>query len=278
MMSLAEASSYFDRTQVLDAFTGETLFFGQIDPYDDSKRDAMVAYRRVLSVAPGTVIPAHRSIRVFGTVWLVAGEAEIDGLEEAHRVKYVLQAASGILNIGTLSEFLGGAPAASVYGFAGWVKDAKQIEESSDIANMYEILLPRATVVLPQQVLWNGAEVYLSMSVRTLPSEYVGVSAVRLEQTEPLEAEITSRVYAPAQGAYVTGPTDYPYALRARWLSLFKYDAQLAARYQEGDFVLALPEETAINTSSRVVFNEENHSVLSVTVLPGGVAAHLRRV
>ena len=278
MMSLADASSYFDTTEVLDAYSGELLFLAQVDPYDDSKRDAMVAYRRVLSVAPGTTIPTHRCVSIFGAIWLVAGEAEIDGLDEQHRVKYVLQAATGLLNIGTLTEFLDGAPAVTVYGFAGWVKDAKQIEESSDIANMFEILLPRATTVQPQQVLWDATTVYLSMSVRTLPSEFVGVSAVRLEQAEPLEAEITTRVYAPAQGTYVAGATNYPYALRARWLSLFKYDAQLAARYQEGDFVLALPEETEITTSSRVLFNEQNHSVLSVTVLPGGVAAHLRRI
>ncbi|MBT2326745.1 hypothetical protein J7E62_31010 [Variovorax paradoxus] len=277
MMSLAAASAYFDRTEVFDAYSGELLFLAQIDPYDDSKRDAMVAYRRVLSVAPGVVIPTHRCIHVFGAVYAVAGEPSIDGLNEAHRVKYVLQTADGQLSVGTITQFLDSDPAATVYAFASWAKDAKQEEESSDVANVFEVILPLGTEVKPKQVLWRAGIAYIATSVRRLPSDFVGVTAVRLDQVEPLEATIQSRTFNPATGGYTLGAAAYPYALRVRWQSLFSYDAQLEARHQEGDFTLALPDETVVDTSSKITFSDMNLRVLAVNPLEGGIAVHVRR-
>ncbi|VTU32259.1 hypothetical protein H4CHR_02976 [Variovorax sp. PBS-H4] len=277
MMTLAAASSYFDRTEVFDAYSGELLFRAQIDPYDDSKRDAMVAYRRVLSVAPDVVIPSHRCIRAFGAVYIVAGEASIDGLDEAHRVKHVLQASDGTFKVGTITQFLDNDPASTVYGFAEWVKDAKQEAESSDLANVFEVIMPLGTNVKPRQVLWRDDIVYITTSVRRLPSDFIGVTAVRLDQVEPLEAGIQSRTYNPATGGYTLGAQDFPYALRVRWQNLFRYDAQLEARYQEGDFTLALPEDTEVDTSSRITFMDVPHRVLAVDVIEGAVAVHVRR-
>lgn len=279
MMTLAQASSYFDRTEVFDAYSGASLFHGQIDPYDDSKRDAMAAYRRVLSVAPGTLIPSHRAIDVFGIRWLVAGEPEIDGLAEPHRVKYVLQMTEGAFRIGTVTDFLdGGGSISPRYAFPSWVKDAKQIEESSDVANLFEIILPLDTAVGPKQVIWKAGAAYLTLSARRLPSDFVGANSVRLDQAEPFEAVIRSRTFSPTEGKFVVGQATYTQALRVRWQSLFDYDAQLAPRFQEGDFTLAFAEETELSTSSRVEFEGELLSVLSVNSIAGGVIAHVRRV
>jgi hypothetical protein len=277
MMTLAAASSYFDRTEVFDAYSGVPLFLAQIDPYDDSKRDAMVAYRRVLSVAPGVEIPSHRCIRVFGAVYVVAGEPSIDGLDEAHRVKYVLQSADGQFNLGTITQFLASAPAATAYGFASWTKDAKQEEESSDVANVFEVILPLGTELKPQQILWRAGVAYITTSVRRLPSDYVGATAVRLDQTEPVNATIQARTYNPGAGAYSPGVSATAAALRVRWQSLFRYDAQLEARHQEGDFTLALPDGTVVDTSSKIAFAGMSLSVLAVNPIEGAVAVHVRR-
>lgn len=277
MMSLAAASSYFDRTEVLDAYTGAFLFLAQVDPYDDSKRDAMVAYRRVLSVAPGTAIPAHRCIRVFGATYVVAGEPSIDGLNEAHRVKYVLQSADGQFNVGTISQFLDGSPQETVYGFASWAKDAKEEGESSDVANVFEVILPLGTAIAPHRVLWRQGVAYITTSARRLPSDFVGVTATRLDQVEPLEVTLQSRTYSPAVGAYSLGPATNARALRVRWQNLFRYDAQLDARHKEGDFTLALPEGVEVDTSSRIKFEGASLSVLAVNEIEGAVTAHVRR-
>jgi hypothetical protein len=277
MMTLAAASAYFDRTEVFDGYTGASLFFAQIDPYDDSKRDAMVAYRRVLSVAPGVSIPDHRCIRVFGAVYIVAGEPSIDGLSEAHRVKYVLQSADGHFKVGSISQFLASTPAATVYGFASWVKDAKQEGESSDVANVFEVILPLGTAVKPQQMLWQDGVAYIAISVRRLPSDYVGITAVRLDQIEPIAATIQSRVYNPAAGAYTLGSAEIAQGLRVRWQSLFRYDAQLEERHQEGDFTLALPEATPVNSSSKISFGGATYGVLAVNPIEGAVTVHVRR-
>lgn len=112
MLKLSAAASYFDRTPVVDAYTGAVICYGQVDPYDESKRDAGAAYRRVLSVAPGQVLPAHGAVSVLGMTWLV-GRRERDGLQELHRDKYVLQPVDTQFNVATLTGYLSGTPRAS---------------------------------------------------------------------------------------------------------------------------------------------------------------------
>lgn len=277
MLTLAQASSYFDRTQAYDAYSGAPAFLCQVDPYDDSKRDAMVAYRRVLSVAPGVQIPAGRAVTIFDIVWLVAGEPEVDGLEQAHRVKYVMQMADGLLNMGTVTDFLAGTPARAVYGFPGWVKDAREEGESSSIAGMYELLVPLGTPAAPLQVFWQAGAAYLSLSARRLPSDFVGLTCLKLDQVAPVNATLQHRVFNAVAGTHTLGAAVSRPALRVRWQNLFRYDAQMDQRFQEGDFTLAFPLGTAIDHSTRVTFEGVQHRVLAVNEHPGVVAAHLRR-
>ncbi len=84
MLTLADASGYFDRTPMADTVTGSTLFYGQVDPYGDAVRDSATAYRRILSVKPGTVMPASKTLKIFGRVWII-GDSEIDGQSVQHR-------------------------------------------------------------------------------------------------------------------------------------------------------------------------------------------------
>lgn len=58
-VKLAQVSRYFDRTLVTDPVTGGFLFKAQFSNYDDSKRDAFTAYRRIMSLSPEITSPAR---------------------------------------------------------------------------------------------------------------------------------------------------------------------------------------------------------------------------
>lgn len=277
MLTLAQAASYFDRTDVFDGYTGTLLFQCQIDPYDDSKRDAMAAYRRVMSVRPGTQLPAHLVLQTMGQHWIAAARPEADGLEELHREKYVLQAAQDRYRLGSMGQFLAGVPATEVFAFPAWVRDAKQIEESSDVANLFEVILPLGVDCAAHDVLWAGDEAFLSLSVRRLPSQFLGVQCLRLGQVAPAPATLVSRAFSPVQGKQVDALSTIVPALRVRWQSLFAYESQLATRYQEGDFALVVPAGTIVTKDTKVSFAGADHSVLDVDQLRDSVALHLRR-
>jgi hypothetical protein len=274
MLKLSEAASFFDRTPVLDAYTGVQICFGQVDPYDDSKRDAGSAYRRVLSVAPGTVLPAHSAVRVFGVDWLL-GRKEVDGLEELHRDKYVLQPGAGFYRLGTLDQYLAGADLGLNLASPEPVKTAKEIESSSDVVVLYNVYLGFSVPAPKHSVIWAPGEAYLVLSDQTLPSGLRAAYTLELEHPRSTCA-VVSRSFNPGLGMYVEGAVSVVSVLRVRWQNLFEYAGQMSERYQEGDDVLVLPSGTVVTVQSRLSAYGKNWSVLSVDDLGGAVTVHAR--
>lgn len=274
MLTLADASAFFDRTPVLDPLTGDRLFYGQMDPYDDSKRDSATAYRRVLSVKPGTPMPASRTVRIFGAVWLVGGK-EVDGLDVAHRDKYVLHPATAQFSIRTLAEHLAGTAGTPTWGDREWVKYGKETAVSSRPVPLYNLYLPVGVAIAERQIAWDGVEALLISSVGLQPS---GVQAALGELLgDPVAtATVSSNVYDPAAGSYTAGSTVSVPCLQVRWQALYEYDSQADAKYQEGDTNFVVPLGTAVDNSTVVTLGGVAWRVLSVEELAGVLVVHGR--
>lgn len=275
MMTLAQVSSYFDRAPALDAYSGAQLFLCQVGPYDDSKRDAGAAYRRVLSVAPGTPIPGHRCISVHGQTWIV-GAKEVDGLEEAHRDKYVLQSGAERTRVSRLGSFLAGTSEHTVCASFEWLKDAAEQDISSKVPQHYQVYLPLGTDARPQDVLWSQGVAFLVLAPRWQPSGFTIAHCLQLEQTLPEPAILEGRTYDPVAGAYTSGAAVSVPALRARWQNLFRYDTQADARFQEGDCSVAVPDSASVSTATRVTLAGQTWKVLAVDRMAGVKVLHAR--
>jgi len=274
MLKLSQASAYFDRTPVLDAYKGSVVCMGQVDPYDESKRDAGAAYRRVLSVAPGTTIPTHGALRIFDTVWL-AGRRERDGLAELHRDKYVLQPADGQFGFSTLTQYLAGTTRAQAYVAAEPVKTGKESESSSDVIAFYNLYMAPSVAVAKHEVLWVADQAFLALSVQVLPSGLKTAYSLKLDHS-PVDAVLRTRVFDPVQGRHTLGASVNTRAARIRWQNLFEYEGQMEERYQEGDDTFALPAGSVVDTSSTVQAYGRTWRVLSVDDLGGAVTVHGR--
>lgn len=274
MLSLADASSYFDRTEVRDPDTNAVLFKGQTDLYDDSRRDAGGAYRRILSVAPGTAMPSHGAIRIRGQVWLL-GNIEKDGLEEEHRDKYVLQAAPVKHSVSRLSGFLTASVASSLWGSAEWVKDGKEVEVSSRSVQQYSLYFASSADVREYDVIWWGVSSYLALSVHQQASGFLVATCVKLEYA-PADATLNTRVYDPVLGEFASSVPTTVRALRVRWQSLFLYASEADARYVEGDCSIVLPAGTPVATKDTVTLAGTTWHVVSVETLGGAKVIHGR--
>lgn len=273
MMTLADAAAYFDRTPVLDPDNASVLFYAQVEPYDDSRRDAGAAYRRVLSVAPGTTVPG--AINVLGQVWVV-GKRESDALEVTLRDKYVLQPAAIKASVSRLNSFLAGTQTSAVWMAIEWLKDGKEVESSSNVVTMYTIIAPDGADLREHDIVWYTGRGLMLQKPRHHPSGYVEAEAVELAQAAPLAATISTRSFSPATGSYSVTSTGTAQCLAVRWQSLYLYDMQAAARYQEGDATLALPAGTALTTNDRVTLAGKDWKILTVQSLAGCVCAHAR--
>ncbi len=71
-MKLKNVARYFDDDKVYDAHTNALLFKAQFSSYEGSQPDGSVQRRRVMSHAPGTVMPAKRVIKVNDEIWITA--------------------------------------------------------------------------------------------------------------------------------------------------------------------------------------------------------------
>lgn len=274
-MKLVDAASYFDLTEARHPDTGALLFKGQFGPFDDSRRDANAAYRRTLSVRPGTAIPAERTMRFMDVVWLI-GAMEPDGLAEVHRQKYVVQQTPLKLSISRLPAFLAGTVASTAWSNPQWVKDAKQLEESSSLPQMFEVYQASVADVRVHDVLWVTGTAYLVLSVHQQSSGFQSSNCLKLDQAAPLAATVTPRTYSPTTGAYTNGTPVAVNALRVRWQSLYAYGSQAEERFQEGDCSVVLPAGTTVTTRSTVLLSGVTYQILSVNSISGAVVLHAR--
>lgn len=274
MLTLADAAAYFDRTPILHPDNDLVLFYGQVDPFDESRRDAVAAYRRILSVAPGTAIPTSRAIKVHGQVWIVGGY-ETDGLADPHRQKYVLHPAGGKFSISTLSGFLSGSVVTTAWADIEWLKDAKEESQSSRPIPISTAYLGKNAPLSEYSVLHSGSEAYLTLAVRRTPSGLLSGTCLLLQHSVAAAA-LATRAYDPVAGSYSTTATASVNCLRVRWQSLFMYDSMADAKYQEGDCSLVLPFGTAVDTASRITLAGQVWAVVSSEVLGGAVVVHAR--
>jgi hypothetical protein len=275
MLTLADASSYFDRTPILDADTGATLFYGQVDPYQDAIRDSATAYRRILSVKPGTAIPTKRAVRIFGSTWLV-GVSELDGHASAHREKYVLHPAPSTLAVTSLSGYVSGAAPVNNFGDMIWLKDGKEDASSSRAVPMLTAYLSSTAALAEYDVVKVGSQGYLAMPPHLQASGVLSATCSRLEYA-PVDATLSTRTYDPVQGKYTATVNTTVKCLRVRWQTLFLYGSQGDAKYQEGDCSLVLPAGTVLATKDTLTLSGQTWSILAVEGLGGAVVAHARR-
>lgn len=275
MLTLADASVYFDRTPVLSVTNGATLFYGQVDPYQDSVRDSATAYRRILSVKPGTSMPANRLVKIHGSVWII-GDSETDGMAVAHRDKYVLHPAATQLLMYRLANYLTPAVSFTSWGDMVWFKDGKEDASSSRAVPMYSAYLPMGTDLQEYDVIKVGARGYLVQPSHELASGVLSATCVRLDY-DPAPATLGIRVYDPVQGKYTSSTASTVTCLRVRWQSLYLYGSQGEVKYQEGDCSLVFPAGTNLATKDTVTLAGQGWSILAVESLGGAVVAHARK-
>lgn len=274
-MKLSDVATFFDLIPVTHPVSGVLLFQGQVDPYDDSKRDSATAYRRILSVRPGTAMPTPPVVRLLGQNWLV-GSMEPDGWAELHREKYVIQQAPLEASVSRLSGFLSSTVASTVHCNPYWVKDAKQLEVSAETPPLYEVALAKGSDVRLHDVIWATGQAYLVLSPRLMASGVLLALTLKLDQTAPIAASLTSRDYDPVSGDYTNQVVANVNALKVRWQSLYQYGSQMSERYQEGDVTLVLPSGTAATTQTSVTMSSVTYQILSVLDISGAVVLHAR--
>lgn len=245
-MRLADAASYFDKLLCVDAFASGTTFYGQLDLFDDSKRDGATVSRRVLSVAPAVAIPSRRVITFGGEQWLI-GAHESDFFQGAAiRDKWILHRASGAATIRTPAQTLASAGGTSTYAARVWVKDQKELEVSSHLTAFYNIYLPSTDVVVAGNIVGLGGSLHI---VRGVLLSVAGFTVAESDEmgTATLVAGCTykARTYTPATDVLTDAAPVTLAVLQQRFHSDYVYPNAAAPKMEPGD-IKAVILKTAV--------------------------------
>lgn len=274
-MDLIAAASFFDNTVCTDAY-GVSQFRGQLDLYDDSRKDSGTVNRRILSTEPATVIPTRKVITMMGKHWIV-GKAHYDEfLGEPIRAKYPIQEADYNLTLKNFQQLLSGAAGSQVYAGRTWLKTVKEGEVTSKLTSHYEFFM--ADVELPPQktVIVNGSEMYL---VRLSYRSAAGFTLVEVDElASPNLETVTYNIstYDPVADVTVHVAQTIQ-MLRIRWQSEFDYLTQASEGYYDGDVHGVILNSVEAESGDVVECSDGQWKIVSVTEGVGTKGLHLRR-
>lgn len=275
-MKLANAASYFDRTVAVDSYTGRSPIKLQLDLYDDSKRDGVTVERRVISLAHGVRVPARGVIRFAETDWVVGRLNRDVYAGGVIRQKAIVQAADGLAQVRTAAQVLASTPGTEAYAARAWEKSAKEIDESSEMFDVYSIFMHAAEPIVEGQFVTLAGELHV---VRDVFTTEAGFKSALAEVVGTSVQAVTYRSRALNPVTEVWTPTDSTIqALPLRWQTWYRYDSQASQRFVEGDEVLVIPTAVASKANDHVLRAGVAWRVVAVDTVYGAKTLQVRRV
>lgn len=263
-MKLRNAARFFDRTVVADAFAPDITFMGQLDLFQDVVRDGATAERRILSVDPEVVIPAHKVVVIDGDTWII-GQVQKDHFKgSAIRHKHVLQQAHEFVDMRTFAEVIGGEAGRQAWSAMQWIRVIKEPTESSTELGLYELTFSDSETIAEGSLLQMRGMWMLIRTVYPSLSGYKSALADQLEGGILQPAQFTARVYNAATDKYTPVPTTIN-VVKLRWQSYFRYPTQASFKYKTGDDVVIIRKaDLAPKSNDTFTMAGDRYTVASV--------------
>lgn len=277
-MKLSRIASRFDTVPCRDAYDSSLIGYGQLDVFDDSKRDAYGTVRRTMSFNAQVQMPARRVIDMDTEQWIVGNGQSDFWRGSVIRRKYVIHRADGLANLHSLASFLDAAPAVQAYAAGVWLKDTKQIEVDSTPPSAWQLYLARGEGILPTQVIELGGYLYIVHSTHETTAGFVVADAERLDTDAADSVVFASVTLDPVLDTKAEVVATVP-ALNLRWQALYDNENPASLKYEPGDRVVVVSSAhvTAPKPGDHVVTAKSRHEVIAVEAYGSAFALHVRQ-
>lgn len=242
-MDIADATMFFAKSEVADAYTGDLLFYGQLAPYDQSVRDSVTGWRRSVS-ADVVVEPSRGVVSVGGSSQIFISGRVIPDMFQGDTIRQhlLLHPADGLLSYGFAKDFISGAALTDAYAALSWLKAAKEEEVSSETFNIVNFYVSSAESLSRDAVILFNSLYY---RVRSIEPATGGMQI--LVCYEMGTAVLTTVSYTALAGTYDLAndmpDTVAPISITAfceRYQSNYRYLGQAAVKFLPGDLVITV--------------------------------------
>jgi len=268
-MRLHLAAQHFNRMPCNDGYTGAFLYNGQIQLFDDSKRDSESSERRIIELAPELSPPARKVIEAHGVRYILGHSFDDSALGRVIRRKFVAHEATILSTLYTLQQFCENAAGTQVWSAKAWVKDAKEIDESSDMVGVNHIHLSTSETGAPTNIILFDGGYHI---VRKATKGVSGTLVLTCDEI-PVPAVETGTLkkgtYDPINETMTTTTTSVR-TLRLRWQSLFEYRDAVAPTFAPEDMqaVIAKSVTTPV-VGATLVLSDGEYQIDSILDKPG---------
>lgn len=181
-MDFVDADAYFDDDPVYDAYTGSLLFYAQVTSFDDHTGDGATNRRRVISTAPGTVLPARQVVSMYGDNWLV-GRPTLDSFQgDVVRQHGTMKRVTDSMALLTPGQLLSGAAGTSVFVHKYYFKDDSNNLTDTEIDTFWNIFVAATEPAAKGSFFKDaGGRIY------RVRNDYLPVEGLRVCQSDTLD-------------------------------------------------------------------------------------------
>lgn len=183
-MDLHRVSRKFDHSLFVDYFNVGTSFYGQVNPYTEGVRSAAPTRRRILSTAPGVIIPSSRLVTTNGHSYIVGSQSPDYHRGTVIRNKYALAPVDSFFSVKTLPQFLSGAVGTANVGTMLYLADVVVTTFDRYFrVPKYELFFSTAHVFSHTCLFTNGSELFLTVTESGVDG--VGINMIEAIDVSP---------------------------------------------------------------------------------------------
>lgn len=234
-MDFANLIRYFDRDEVLDAYSGAVVFMGHTMPHDDHTSSGATSRRRTLVSEPSAVAPARRAVSIEGEYWLVGVNNLDTFLGDPVRRNFDLKKSTGQLEALTPGAACLAQAGATFHAHKEYFRDTTNGQTTSEWDPMWNVFCPLNETLATGYFLRDGSTL---LRVRNC---YTSIDEFRVAEADEFASDAVQDVTFTGAGTLdlvtdtVSGTSITTTALQTDTGKFYRFRTQSEAGLQAGD-------------------------------------------
>lgn len=244
-MNLHKIARAYDTCPVYDAYSGALLFKAQTSTFLESSLEGSTASRRVISLAPTHVVPAHSCILALDDIMIVGHGNPDEWGGTAIRKAYWVKLATDNLKLLTPGQAALNAAGSDVFGQKKFVRESLNMPTEAKFDNYWEVFVSKS---LTPEVgsIFKGATTYYR--VRATYQDVDGFRTCHCDELDEGRVSLTvttNGVYDPVTDSY--GSSVYnTYGIPLDYIKSFSKRSQSTTKGEAGDICLVVAKSAFV--------------------------------
>lgn len=269
-MDLRLAATWFDQSEVRDAYTNTLLFLGQTASFTDQQSAGSIFSKRSLELDPSFVIPARRAVAIAGQNWVVGQGLNDEFMGDIIRTVYIMMKSNILVTVRTAGQAAINAGGTQSHAHQVYLRSTVDGVTSANFDPYYEVYMASTeTSNADDFLIASTGEAYIVRSKRSTVDGFNVLEADLIDAPAYVSFTAQSGVYDPVLDTY-SGATLASTGMLVDAHKVYKYDTAATPKYTSGDHVLVTRLADQLAVGREVTIDSQAWRVLySKTVYDG---------